>query len=125
MNISKLLSSFNYAIDGIVYVLKTQRNMKIHVLVAIIVILLGLFLNVSKLELLVLIATIALVIITEMINTSIESTINLITSEYHELAKIAKNVAAGAVLIAAINAAVVGYIIFFHRIITIIKMLGN
>jgi diacylglycerol kinase (ATP) len=70
----------------------------------------------SRFEILILFFTIALVIVAEMINTSIEATIDLITDRYHELAKIAKNVAAGAVLIAAVNAIIVGYIIFFDKL---------
>ena len=116
MKVRKLLDSFNYAIDGIIYTLKTQRNMKIHFLTAIVVLVLSLFLKISKIEVLVLFFTISLVIITEMINTSIEATIDLFTDQYHELAKIAKNVAAGAVLIASTNALIVGYIIFFDKL---------
>lgn len=116
MKVRKLLDSINYAIDGIIHTLKTQRNMKIHFIAAFCVLFLSLFLKISKLEVLILFFTISLVIITEMINTSIEATIDLITDKYHELAKIAKNVAAGAVLMASLNAIIVGYIIFFDRL---------
>ncbi|TCO80038.1 diacylglycerol kinase [Marinisporobacter balticus] len=115
MKVRKLIDSFNYAIDGIIYTLKTQRNMRIHFTMAVIVLFLSLFFDLSKLEILILFFTIALVVIAEMINTSIEASIDLITDQYHELAKIAKNVAAGAVLIAALNAVVVAYIIFFDK----------
>jgi len=124
MRVRKLLDSFHYAIDGIIYTLKTQRNMKVHFLAAIAVLFLSLFLKVSKLEVLILFFTISLVIIAEMINTSIEAAIDLITDKYHELAKIAKNVAAGAVLIASLNAIIVGYMIFFDRLtIFILKLI--
>ncbi len=113
--VRKLLESFNYAFEGILYAFKTQRNMKIHFAVAIIVLAMSLFFDLSRLEILLLFSTISMVIITEMINTSIETAIDLITDKYHVFAKIAKNVAAGAVLIAAINAVIVAYIIFFHR----------
>ncbi|WP_053957562.1 diacylglycerol kinase [Inediibacterium massiliense] len=115
MKVRKLIDSFNYAIDGIIYTLKTQRNMRIHFTMAVSVLFLSLFFHLSKLEVLILFFTIALVIIAEMVNTSIEATIDLITKEYHELAKIAKNVAAGAVLIAAFNAIIVAYLIFFDE----------
>ncbi|MCT4621205.1 MAG: diacylglycerol kinase [Marinisporobacter sp.] len=115
MQVRKLIDSFNYAIDGIIYTLKTQRNMRIHFTMAVMVLFSSLFFDLSKLEMLILFFTIALVIVAEMINTSIESTIDLITKEYHELAKIAKNVAAGAVFIAALNSIVVAYIIFFDK----------
>ncbi|MFZ5965912.1 MAG: diacylglycerol kinase [Bacillota bacterium] len=116
MRVRKLLDSFNYAIDGIIHTLKTQRNMRIHFTMAIVVLFVSLFFNLSKLEILLLFFTISLVIIAEMVNTSIEATIDLITKDYHELAKIAKNVAAGAVLISAMNATVVAYVIFFDKL---------
>lgn len=116
MRVRKLLDSFNYAFEGIIYALKTQRNMKIHFIVTVIVLVASLFFNFSKVEIILLLLTITLVLIAEMINTSIESTIDLITDQYNIFAKIAKNVAAGAVLIAALNAVVVAYLIFFHRL---------
>ncbi|MDR5657986.1 diacylglycerol kinase [Serpentinicella sp. ANB-PHB4] len=116
MKMRKLIDSFNYAFEGIIYALKTQRNMKIHFLAATAILVLSLFYNLTRVEMILLVFTISLVIITEMINTSIESTIDLITDRYHIFAKIAKNVAAGAVLIASINALIVAYLIFFHRI---------
>lgn len=116
MKVRKLIESFNYAFEGIIYALKTQRNMKIHFFIAIVVLTLSLFFDLSKMEFLVLLLTISIVIIAEMINTSIEAAIDLITDKYHLFAKIAKNVAAGAVLIAAINSIIVAYLIFFHRI---------
>ncbi len=116
MKVKRLIDSLNYAFEGIVYGLKTQRNMKIHFLVAIIVLVASLFFDLTRIEILILFLTISVVIVAEMINTSIESTIDLITDKYHVFAKTAKNVAAGAVLIAAINSIIVAYLIFFHRI---------
>ncbi|ABR49170.1 diacylglycerol kinase [Alkaliphilus metalliredigens QYMF] len=116
MKMRKLLESFNYAFEGIIYALKTQRNMKIHFVVSIVILIMSLFFELTRIEILILLMTISLVIIAEMINTSIESTIDLITDQYHIFAKIAKNVAAGAVLIAAINSIIVAYLLFFHRL---------
>ncbi|KAB3533252.1 diacylglycerol kinase [Alkaliphilus serpentinus] len=116
MRVRKLIDSFNFAFEGIIYAFKTQRNMKIHFLMAILILSLSLFFDLSKIEILVLILTISMVIIAEMINTSIEMTIDLITDKYHIFAKIAKNVAAGAVLISAINSIIVAYFIFFHKV---------
>lgn len=116
MKVKRLIDSLNYAFEGIVYGLKTQRNMKIHFIVAIIVLVASLFFDLTRTEILILFLTISVVIVAEMINTSIESAIDLITDKYHVLAKTAKNVAAGAVLIAAINSIIVAYLIFFHRI---------
>jgi diacylglycerol kinase (ATP) len=112
----KLLDSFNYAIAGVIHALRTQRNMKVHFAMAIAVMGFSLFAGLNRLELLVLFLTITLVLVTEMINTSIESAIDLMVCTYHPLAKIAKNVAAGAVLISAVNALVVAYVLFFDKL---------
>jgi diacylglycerol kinase (ATP) len=108
-----LLESFNYAFDGIVYALKTQRNMRLHFIATVIVLLATLVLKIKKTDFINLMLTIALVIVTEMVNTAIEATIDLITPEYHPMAAIAKNVAAGAVLMASGIALVVGYLVFY------------
>lgn len=116
MKSRNLMDSFNFAFQGIIYALKTQRNMKIHVAAAAMVLTLSLFFHLTRLELVILIATITLVLVTEMINTAIEAAIDLMTDQYNLFAKIAKNVAAGAVLIAAINALVVAYLLFFQHL---------
>jgi len=112
----KLIDSFNYAIAGVIHALRTQRNMKIHFALAIVVMGLSLFADLNRLELLLLFFTITLVLVTEMINTSIEAAIDLTVHTFHPLAKTAKNVAAGAVLISAVNALVVAYVLFFDRL---------
>ncbi|SES66845.1 diacylglycerol kinase [Anaerobranca gottschalkii] len=115
MEIKKVLHSFIYAVDGIIYSVKTQRNMRIHYAVALLVLTMGFVVRLSKIELAVLFFTVSLVIAMELINTAIEATIDLITDKYHPLAKIAKNVAAGAVLVSSINAVAVGYVLFFDK----------
>lgn len=116
MKVKKLVDSFNYAIEGIIYSIRTQRNMKIHMVIAIIILTACFFFDMTKMELLILTITITMVIVAEMVNTAVECAIDATTNYYHPLAKIAKNVAAGAVLIAAINAALVGYIIFYDKV---------
>lgn len=116
MKVRQLIDSFNYAIEGISYAFKTQRNMKIHFLAAILVLVFCLFFNLSKIELIAVLITITMVIVAEMINTAVEAVVDLLTDSYHPLAKIAKNVAAGAVLMTAINSLFVAYMIFFERI---------
>jgi len=116
MRVKKLVDSFNYAIEGIIHTIRTQRNMRIHMIVAILVLCLCFFYDLTKIELLVTTITITMVIVAEMINTAIECAIDATTNYYHPLAKIAKNVAAGAVLITAFNSVLVGYIIFWDRI---------
>lgn len=114
--VKKLIDSFNYAIEGIVYSVRTQRNMKIH-MIATLVVLTGCFLHdLLKLELIAITFAISMVLICEMINTAIEATIDATTNYYHPLAKIAKNVSAGAVLISALNSVFVGFVIFGDRL---------
>ena len=112
----RLLESFNHAINGIIDAVRTQRNMKIHTLGAVLILLACFFVDLSKLEFLILSLTITSVFVAEMINTAIEAAIDLNTNYYHPLAKVAKNTAAGAVLITAINAVMVGYIIFWDNL---------
>lgn len=116
MRIKKMVDSFNYAIEGVIYTVRTQRNMKIHMIAAILTLIACLFFDVSKIEFLILAITITMVVIAEMINTAIEAVVDMNTNYYHPLAKIAKNVAAGAVLLTAINALVVGYLIFWEKL---------
>jgi diacylglycerol kinase (ATP) len=116
MKVKKLVDSFNYAIEGIIYSIRTQRNMKIHMVAAIAVLVATFFYDLSKIELLIITITISLVIVAEMINTAVECAIDATTNFYHPLVKIAKNVAAGAVLVTAINSALVGYVIFWDRL---------
>ncbi len=116
MRSRSILWSFNYAIEGIVYALRTQRNMRIHVTAATLVLIAALFFRVSRLEFLVLVLTIAFVIGTELVNTAVEATIDVATQSFDPFAKIAKDVAAGAVFVSAICAMIVGYVVFFGRL---------
>ncbi len=111
-----LIKAFNDAIEGILYTFKFERNMKIHYLGSALVLVVSLFLNLSRIEMIMLLFSISLVVVAEMFNTAIEKTIDLVTDEYHVLAKIAKDVAAGGVLVAALNSVVVGYILFFDKL---------
>ncbi|WP_297437353.1 diacylglycerol kinase, partial [uncultured Clostridium sp.] len=115
----KLLDSFNFAINGIIYALRTQRNMRIHFGISLIVLLSTFFYDIGKLEFIALAISITLVVVAELINTAIESVIDLSTNHYHPLAKIAKDTAAGAVFLTALNAILVGYIVFGDKIMQI------
>ncbi len=108
---SDLLTSFKHAFSGVWYVLRTQRNARIHLTVALVVIALGLWLGLSYTEWAVIVLTIGLVLAAESFNTVAEAAVDVATAERHPLAKIAKDVAAGAVLLVAITAVVVGLLI--------------
>ncbi|AGK97083.1 diacylglycerol kinase [Clostridium pasteurianum] len=116
MKVKKVVDSFNYAIDGILYAVRTQRNMRIDMISALLVLTACFFTDLSKVEVLIVTITITMVISAEMINTAVECTVDMSANYYHPLAKIAKNVAAGAVLVTAVNAAIVGYIIFGDKL---------
>ncbi|MFY9578517.1 MAG: diacylglycerol kinase, partial [Gaiellaceae bacterium] len=107
-----VIESFNYAIEGVLHVLRTQRNMRIHFAVAAGVIAAAAAVRVSKIELIALLLAIAFVLIAEMINTAIEGAIDATTTSFDPMAKLAKDMAAGAVLIASINAVAIGYLVF-------------
>jgi diacylglycerol kinase (ATP) len=107
-----MIESFNYAIEGVIHVLRTQRNMRIHFAVAVAVIVGAVAVGVSKIELIALLLSIAFVLVAEMINTAIEGAIDAATTSFDPMAKLAKDIAAGAVLIASVNAVAVGYLVF-------------
>ena len=112
----KLLNSFKYAFQGILYSFNTQRNIRIHFCIAIIILILGTYLHLSNIEWSLILLTISIVVTGEMINTAIEKTIDLVTEEYKILAKIAKDVAAGAVLISSMISIIIGILIFYEKI---------
>lgn len=111
--------SFKFAFEGITYVLSTQNNMRIHVVVAFIALILSIILDVPQYQLLLVFFSIVFVMCMELINTAIEKTIDLMTTEYHPLAKIAKDVAAGAVLFAAIFAFIIGVYVFTRPLLAL------
>lgn len=106
-----VLKPFRVAMSGVVFTFKTQRHMRVHIYVVLVVLMLGIFVNLGLREMLVLLFTISLVIIAEMFNSAIEATVDLVQPNYHPLAKFAKDIAAGAVLITSILALVVGSLI--------------
>lgn len=112
--------SFKYAIEGIFHNIKTQPNFRFHLFAIICVCFAGYFLSVSYLEWLVLIFTFNMVLVSEMVNTSIEAMVDLITLEKHKNAKIAKDVSAGMVLVSAIFSIIIGLYIFLPKILQLI-----
>lgn len=111
-----IIDSFNYAVSGIIVSIKMERNMLVHYIIAVGVLSLSLFFNFTRTEFLILLFATTLVLVLEMINTAIEKTIDMITKDYHPYARLAKDIAAGAVLIGSVNAIIVGYLLFFDRL---------
>lgn len=107
-----LVRSFGYAFEGILHAIKYNRNLKIDLAAAVVVIILSVFFCATSFEMMILGIMILLVILSEMINTAIEEMVNLITNEHKREAKIAKDVAAGMVLMAAVGSVIVGILIF-------------
>lgn len=119
-NKKSIIKSFKYAIEGIYTGIKEERNMKIHIFIMILVIISGIVMKISKTEWIICIIQFGFVISLELVNTAIESTVDLITLEKNPQAKIAKDVAAGSVLVTAITSAIIGLIIFIPKIIMIL-----
>jgi diacylglycerol kinase (ATP) len=111
-----VVQSFNFAFEGVIHVLRTQRNMRIHFAIAIAVLALALAYDVTKMELIALMLAVSFVLLAEMVNTAVEATIDVATTSFDPLAKLAKDIAAGAVLIASVNAVAVGYLVFADRV---------
>lgn len=111
----KGLSGFKYAQEGVLHCFRTQPHMRFHFYILVSVMLSGLLLDLQSRDMLVLVFASTLVIVAEMINTAVEAVVNMITEQYNPAAKLAKDVAAGAVLIAAMNAVIAGILIFFGQ----------
>jgi diacylglycerol kinase len=105
------MQSFQHAFAGLGHALRTQRNARIHISVAVVVVILGVALKLEPLEFAVLTLTIGFVFVSELFNTVVETVIDLVTEEFHPLARQAKDVAAGAVLVSSMVAVVVGLLV--------------
>lgn len=119
-NLDRHKISFHHAFDGIKYTFSTQPNLRIHFTIAFLVIIAGILFQLSAIEWLIIMFTIMWVMVSEMVNTSIESMVNLISKEHTLEAKIAKDVAAGMVLIGAIGSVMVGIVIFIPHIVNLL-----
>lgn len=123
MKPSRFIDSLNCAIEGVLYAARTQKHVRNHLLVAIAVLLCALFLKVSAVEFILLAISISFVLFAELINTALEVTVDMITTEFHPLAKAAKDVAAGSVLLSVTGALVTGYLILSSHIFPVYKEL--
>ncbi len=115
---SKLLRSFHHAFEGIMYATRTQPNMRVHLVIAALVLAATLVLRLERFYVVATVVLVSLVLSLELVNTAVEAIVDLLTVAHHPLAKTAKDAAAGAVLIAAVGAAIAGYLIFYQGIIS-------
>lgn len=123
LSIKRLKKSFGYAFKGIDDVVSNEPNMKIHVSVAIVVVIMAFLLKISMIEWIILVLLIGLVLAAEVINTTIENLVDMYTKDYNERAKVVKDTAAGTVLILAITSAIIGLMIFVPKIILVLESL--
>ena len=124
--------SANLAVEGILHAARTQRHVRWHFMSAALVVLLGLFFGLDRMEFIALTLAVALVLITEILNTAIEAAVDLVSDTYHPLAKIAKDTAAGAVFVASFGAVVLGFLILYPHVaysvtngIAVVKRAGD
>ncbi len=123
MKPSRFIDSLNCAIDGVLHTARSERHMRNHFIFAAVVLLCALFLKVSPVEFILLAISISFVLFAEMMNTAIEAVVDLVTTEFHPMAKIAKDVAAGSVLLSVVGALVTGYLILSSYIFPVYKEL--
>lgn len=117
-----LIKSFEYAFEGVLHAFKSNRNIRIHLLVAVTVVFISLYFHVTPFEMSILGVMILLVLSSEMINTAIEEMVNLITNEHRKEAKTAKDVSAGMVLVTSIGSVIVGILIFVPHILKLLSI---
>lgn len=113
MKPKRWIDKANLAIEGIIYSVRTQKHMRYHLTAALAALLASLVLDISRVEFILLCMAIILVLVTEMLNTAIEATIDMISEEFHPLAKVAKDIAAGVVLVASVGALILAYLILY------------
>ena len=109
---AKFVQGFRFAIEGLAYAVRSQCNIQVHLGIAAFALILALILHLPRLELAIIILTITLVLSAELFNTALETVVDLVSPEFHPLAKITKDVSAAAVLVCAIGAAIIGVLIY-------------
>lgn len=116
--------SFRHAFDGIIKTIKEERNIKIHLFMTCMVILSGIIFQISRFEWIICLVLFGQVLSLELVNTALESVVDLVTDEWKPLAKAAKDAAAGAVLISAVMAAIAGLLIFIPQLLDMLRMIS-
>lgn len=117
--LKKFVNSFTYPIKGLKYAYRNEQNLAVDVGISLLVLIAGVIFKLEKSEWLVVIFTIGVVISLELVNTAIEAVVDLVTEEYHPLAKVAKDTSAAAVFVIAVIAAIVGIVIFLPKVISL------
>jgi diacylglycerol kinase (ATP) len=120
-----LFKSFGYAKDGLKTGLKEERNMKIHLCISVIVIVAGLFLELSRLEWIAIVLCVGIVFAAELFNTALENVVDLISPKYHPVAGKIKDLSAAAVIICAVVSVVVGVIIFGNKLLELMQRFSD
>ncbi len=115
--VKKVMQSFRYAINGLVLAFRSEMNLRIHFVAALVVLLVSIILDISRTDLIILLIMIAFVLITEIFNTSVEKVLDYINPEYDAQIKAIKDLSAGAVLLSALFAIIVGLIVIFPYIL--------
>jgi diacylglycerol kinase len=115
-----LMASFGFALEGIAHAFRTQRNFKVHTGITLAVVIAGVVLGISTEQWAILAVTIALVLQAELVNTALEAVVDHVAPEFHALAKVAKDCAAGAVFVCAITAVIVGLLILGPRLLALL-----
>ena len=118
---AKFLQGFGFALQGLSYAFRTQCNIRVHVVIAALALIIALILSIPALELAVIILTITLVLSAELFNTAMETVVDLVAPEYHQLAKIAKDVSAAAVLVCAVGAVIIGMLLYGNAVLALLK----
>ena len=118
--IHRFFNSVNYSVAGLRYAYKNEQSMTIHISITLTIIILGILLHITRLEWIICIFLLGMIMATELINTALEAVVDLITQDYHPLAKVAKDTASAAVFVFSIIAAIVGLLIFVPHFINII-----
>ncbi|TNJ64141.1 diacylglycerol kinase family protein [Paenibacillus hemerocallicola] len=124
-DVKKFRRSFRYAYEGLKYALSTQQNMQFHFSVALLALIMAIGFKLPKAEILFILSAVTLVIVCELINTAVEKAVDLAMPDRHPLAKIAKDVAAAAVLVSAVFAAIVGMVVFYEPLDLLIRQAGT
>jgi len=115
--INRFFNSINYSMAGLRYAYKNEQSMTIHVSITAAIIILGILLDISRLEWIICIFLLGIIMATELINTALEAVVDLITQDYHPLAKIAKDTASAAVFVFSLVAVIIGGIIFIPHVL--------